>query len=203
MAPPPSGPDGESPHPGDSTLDLLLAEPFRILRPAVQTLPFVFASGHSGRHYPDRLIAESRLDPLTLRRSEDAFVDELFAGVAALGAPLIAASFPRAYCDVNRAASELDAAMFHPRPALPIDAPTPRVAAGLGVIPRIVRDGAEIYAIPTSMANILAFFDEAMIADGWQKPDPDTNSSRLFTKGSKKLVVIANVDGGTFSLSGQ
>ena len=28
---------------------------------------------------------------------------------------------------------------------MPVDAPSPRVAAGLGVIPRIVRDGAEIY----------------------------------------------------------
>jgi N-formylglutamate amidohydrolase len=129
----------------DSTLALLVAEPFTILRPQVQTLPFVFASGHSGRHYPDRLIAESRLDALTLRRSEDAFVDELFAGVAGLGAPMIAASFPRAYCDVNRAASELDAAMFDRALDIPVDAPTPRVVAGLGVIPRIVRDGAEIY----------------------------------------------------------
>jgi N-formylglutamate amidohydrolase len=150
MASPPPGPDGDSPEFGasasDSTLALLLAQPFEISRPQVQTLPFVFASGHSGRHYPDRLIAESRLDPLTLRRSEDAFVDELFAGVAGLGAPLIAASFPRAYCDVNRAASEIDAAMFDAALEIPVDAPTPRVTAGLGVIPRIVRDGAEIYA---------------------------------------------------------
>ena len=64
-------------------------------------------------------------------------------------------------------------------------------------------DAAEIYSIPASVTDILAFFDQAMIAEGWQKPDPDTNSSRFFTKGSKKLVVIANVDGGTFSLSGQ
>ena len=73
-------------------------------------------------------------------------MDELFAGVAALGAPLIAASFPRAYCDVNRAASEIDTAMFDAGLEIPVDAPTPRVSAGLGVIPRIVRDGAEIYA---------------------------------------------------------
>ena len=148
MARPPSGPDGDLHYAGlgDSTLELLIAEPFQISRPPVQTLPFVFASGHSGRHYPDRLIAESRLDAVTLRRSEDAFVDELFAGVAGLGAPMIAANFPRAYCDVNRAASELDAAMFDAALDMPVDAPTPRVAAGLGVIPRIVRDGAEIYA---------------------------------------------------------
>jgi N-formylglutamate deformylase len=148
MAPSSSGPSGGLPpaEAVDPTLALLLERPFEITRPPVQTLPFVFASGHSGRNYPDRLVAESRLDPLTLRRSEDAFVDELFDGVVALGAPLIAARFPRAYCDVNRAAGELDAAMFEGAPDLPIETPSPRVAAGLGVIPRIVRDGAEIYA---------------------------------------------------------
>ncbi len=148
MARPPSGPDG-TPHSGDlgdSTMTALIAQPFRILRPQIQTLPFVFASGHSGRHYPDNLIAQSRLDALTLRRSEDAFVDELFAGAAGLGAPLIAATFPRAYCDVNRAIGELDAGMFDGPLAMTVDAPGPRVVAGLGVIPRIVRDGAEIYA---------------------------------------------------------
>jgi len=147
MARPPSGPNGTPLHEGaaDSTLAALMAEPFRILRPPVQTLPFVFASGHSGRLYPESLIAQSRLDALTLRRSEDAFVDELFAGAADLGAPMIAASFPRAYCDVNRAISELDAGMFDAALDIAVDTPSPRVAAGLGVIPRIVRDGAEIY----------------------------------------------------------
>ena len=143
MARQPSGPSHAA---DDPALAALIAEPFRISRPAIQTLPFVFASGHSGSSYPQSLIAESRLDSVTLRRSEDAFVDELFAGVALLGAPLIAASFPRAYCDVNRAMSELDAGMFDDALHMAVDAPSPRVAAGLGVIPRIVRDGAEIYA---------------------------------------------------------
>jgi N-formylglutamate deformylase len=146
MARPPPGHNGNSHNAGDPALAALIAEPFKILRPQHQTLPFVFSSGHSGRCYPQSLIAESRLDPLTLRRSEDAFVDELFAGAAALGAPLIAASFPRAYCDVNRAMGELDAAMFDDKLGVAVDAPTPRVMAGLGVIPRIVRDGAEIYS---------------------------------------------------------
>src|SRR5579872_263516 len=154
MARPSSGPDG-SPHsetsgeeraPKDPILTALLAQPFRLIRPQVQTVPFVFASGHSGRCYPQSLIAQSRLDPLTLRRSEDAFVDELFSPVASLGAPLIAAEFPRAYCDVNRASGELDSGMFDSALDIAIDTPSPRVAAGLGVIPRIVRDGAEIYA---------------------------------------------------------
>ena len=119
--------------------------PFRLDRPARQGVPFVFASPHSGRAYPDTLLARTRLDATTLRRSEDAFVDELFAGVAALGAPLLAAQFPRALLDENRGMAEIDRAMFDGALRVKVDAPSPRVAAGLGVIPRIVRDGAEIY----------------------------------------------------------
>jgi N-formylglutamate deformylase len=119
--------------------------PFRLTRPARQTVPFLFASPHSGRHYPASLLEASRLDATTLRRSEDAFVDELFAGVLDLGAPLLAAHFPRAYLDVNRSMAELDVGMFDAPLGVPVDQPSPRVTAGLGVIPRIVRDGAEIY----------------------------------------------------------
>jgi N-formylglutamate amidohydrolase len=119
--------------------------PFRLDRPVRQTVPFLFASPHSGRSYPASLLERTRLDATTLRRSEDAFVDELFAGAVGLGAPLLAAHFPRAFLDVNRGIAELDAGMFDGALAVPVDAPSPRVAAGLGVIPRIVRDGAEIY----------------------------------------------------------
>jgi N-formylglutamate amidohydrolase len=119
--------------------------PFRLDCPVRQTVPFLFASPHSGRSYPASLLERTRLDATTLRRSEDAFVDELFAGAVGLGAPLLAAHFPRAFLDVNRGIAELDAGMFDGALAVPVDAPSPRVAAGLGVIPRIVRDGAEIY----------------------------------------------------------
>ncbi len=119
--------------------------PFRLDRPPRQSVPFLFASPHSGRCYPPSLLERTRLDATTLRRSEDAFVDELFAGVVALGAPLLAAHFPRAFLDVNRGMAELDAGMFAGTLGVPVDPPGPRVAAGLGVIPRIVRDGAEIY----------------------------------------------------------
>jgi N-formylglutamate deformylase len=122
-----------------------MEQPFRVERPPRQTCPFVFASPHSGRLYPPGFVAASRLAPLVLRRSEDAFVDELFAGAVSLGAPLIAAEFPRAFVDVNRAANELDSQMFDEALPLNVDARSARVAAGLGVIPRVVRDGIEIY----------------------------------------------------------
>ena len=129
----------------DPVLAELYAEPLRIRRPLRQTAPFIFASPHSGRLYPPSFIATSRLGPLCLRRSEDAYVDELFDAVPAFGCPLLVAQFPRAYVDVNRAASELDDQMFDAALRVDVDAPSARVHAGLGVIPRVVRDGAEIY----------------------------------------------------------
>ncbi len=135
----PQGPDD------DPEVAALAAAPFRVHAPARQTAPFVFASPHSGRRYPASFLAHSRLTATGLRRSEDAFVDELFESAAAVGAPLLAAEFPRAYLDANRAPGELDPAMFDGPLALPLEPTGPRVAAGLGVIPRIVRDGAEIY----------------------------------------------------------
>jgi N-formylglutamate deformylase len=131
---------------GDAVLDQLRAEPVLLAKPERQTSPFIFASPHSGRLYPPSFARQSRLDPVTLRKSEDAFVDELFADMPSLGAPLLAARFPRAFVDVNRAPGEIDPAMFDaPLHSATMGPRTPRVAAGLGVIPRIVRDGVEIY----------------------------------------------------------
>ncbi len=120
--------------------------PYDIIRPARQTVPFVFASPHSGRDYPADFVRAARLDPTTLRSSEDAFVDDLFAGVPGLGAVLLLARFPRAFVDVNREPLELDPDMFED--ALPSQANTrsARVSAGLGTIARIVANGEEIYA---------------------------------------------------------
>ena len=69
------------------------AEPvdvFEMRRPLHCKVPLVLASPHSGADYPDEFLAASRLDPLTLRRSEDSFVDEIFAAAPDLGAPLVA-----------------------------------------------------------------------------------------------------------------
>src|SRR3954470_4267995 len=119
---------------------------FNLQRPRRQTVPLVLASPHSGAEYPDEFLAASRLDPLALRRSEDSFVDEIFAASPELGAPLVAARFPRAYLDVNREPWELDPTMFSD--ALPnyINIRSPRVRMGLGTIARVVASGEEIYA---------------------------------------------------------
>lgn len=129
----------------DAVLAAIEAHPYRVARPVRWTAPFVFASPHSGRQYPPSFVAASRLSANFLRRSEDAYVDHLFESVTELGAPLLAAQFPRAYVDVNRAPGELDPHMYDAVLGVPVDAPSPRVAAGLGVIPRVVREGVDIY----------------------------------------------------------
>ena len=122
-----------------------LTPPYTLLKPSEQVTPVVFCSPHSGRIYPKAFLEASRLDPLTLRKSEDCFVDELFEPVVGLGAPLIAARFPRAYLDVNREPYELDPELFQGRLPAFANTQSARVVGGLGTIARIVADTEEIY----------------------------------------------------------
>ncbi len=123
-----------------------LDPPLLIIEPHGPISALVLSSPHSGRIYPASFTAAAKLSPQALRRSEDAFVDDLFAGCAEIGAPMLKALFPRAYIDVNREPYELDPRMFEGR--LPAFANTHsiRVAGGLGTIARLVGEAQEIYA---------------------------------------------------------
>jgi N-formylglutamate amidohydrolase len=122
-----------------------LDPPFVVHEPETVSAPVVFASPHSGRLYPPHFVSAARLDATTLRRSEDAFIDELFAHAPRLGMPLIEAMFPRAYLDANREPWELDPAMFADDLPDYVNCSSPRASAGLGTIARIVAAGSEIY----------------------------------------------------------
>nr|WP_107991041.1 N-formylglutamate amidohydrolase [Breoghania corrubedonensis] len=119
-------------------------------------MPFVFNSPHSGRTYPRGFLESSRLDTLQIRRSEDAFVDELFASVVAQGMPLIRALFPRAYLDVNREPYELDPKMFRGRLPPFANIRSVRVAGGLGTIARVVGERQDIYSGPLDVSEGLS-----------------------------------------------
>ena len=118
---------------------------FETVRPRRLVAPIVFNSPHSGRVYPPRFLAMTRLDHLSIRQSEDAFVDELFARAPHLGAPLLRAHFPRAYLDVNREPWELDPTMFVEPLSDRFNTNSPRVAAGLGTLARVVAENKPIY----------------------------------------------------------
>ena len=109
--------------------------------PRERTSCAVFGSPHSGSDYPPAFLAASLLTPLQLRSSEDAYVDELIASAPEHGAPLIAARVPRACVDLNRSADDLDPALISGATRRFLN---PRIAAGLGVIPRVVGEGRQI-----------------------------------------------------------
>ena len=126
---------------------------FDLNAPEKVVAPVLFNSPHSGRDYPKEFLAASRLDPTTLRRSEDCYVEELFAGVVPMGLPLFQAHFPRAFLDVNREPFELDPAMFDGPLPETANISSQRVTAGLGTIPRIVAEATEIYGERLSFAE--------------------------------------------------
>ena len=110
----------------------------------------IFSSPHSGSDYPADFLSRIELDPHEIRSSEDAFVDDLFMPAVESGAPLLAATFPRAYVDLNRAHDEMDPAIIHGAVKRGMN---PRIAAGLGVIPRVVSEGRPIMRGKISLAD--------------------------------------------------
>ncbi len=134
--------------------------PFSVLRPAQQRVPYVFNSPHSGSHYPATFRSASRLPAQNLRRSEDVAVDALFSTVVEIGAPMLIAHFPRAWLDVNREPLELDPKLI--ADPLPAHANTrsPRVAGGLGTVPRLVAERTPIYDGKIPLAEVMGRIDE-------------------------------------------
>lgn len=125
--------------------------------------PLILASPHAGRDYRPDFLKASRLDARQLRRTEDAFVDLLFQEAPALGVSLLCANFPRAWVDVNREQWELDPAMFDaPLPPCAVKN-SPRVAVGLGVIPKVAGQGALIYPGKLTLAEA-----EERLSQGWR-----------------------------------
>ena len=117
-----------------------------VIWPARWSAPLVISSPHSGSIYPEQFLRMTRLEPLALRRSEDAYMDALLLPTLNdLGAPMLRALFPRAYLDVNREPYELDPRMFDSALPSHVNTRSIRVAGGLGTIARVVADGQDIY----------------------------------------------------------
>ena len=121
---------------------------YHLFQPVQRTSCVVFASPHSGRDYPDSFVRRSVLDRQSIRSSEDAFVDQLFEAAPEFGAPLLCAGAPRAYIDLNRSPEEPDPALIE---GARRSGHNPRVASGLGVVPRVVANGRAIYRGKLSM----------------------------------------------------
>lgn len=134
--------------------------PYQLNMPENRTTSVVFASPHSGRNYSWAFMRKSILDEMAIRSSEDAFVDLLFGDVPSFGAPLLLATAPRAYVDLNRNKDELDPALID---GVRQVSHNPRIASGLGVVPRVVSNGRAIYRGKISRHDV-----EARLKSHWQ-----------------------------------
>ena len=129
--------------------------PFEVYGPAIQRVPFVLNSPHSGRIYTDAFMKNVQLSDFAIRKSEDFLVDELFSSGVAIGLPMLVANFPRAFLDVNREPYELDPKMFDGQLPEYTNTQSVRVSTGLGTIAKIVADREEIYHTQISVSEAL------------------------------------------------
>lgn len=104
--------------------------------------PVVFDSPHSGADYPADFDFIAPID--VLRKSEDAFVDELYAAVPECGANLQAALFPRSYIDPNRSLMDIDPELLDEHWPEPL-APSEKTRLGHGLIWRMCPPNYALY----------------------------------------------------------
>ena len=163
-------------------------------RPAFETIapkraiaPLVFNSAHSGSDYPKRFLQMSKLDKVSIRLSEDAYVNDLFSRAPHLGAPLLHAHFPRAYLDVNREPYELDQTMFAEKLPSNYNVNSPRVKSGIGTLAKIVAQNKNIYS------KKLTLEDAHMRIEGIYRPYHLT-LQKLLTKTLEKFGIALLID---------
>ncbi|MEM6914278.1 MAG: N-formylglutamate amidohydrolase [Pseudomonadota bacterium] len=122
-----------------------------IVRPTLWQTPLIFTCPHAGRDYPRKLLQQALLPLETLRRSEDAYVDQLIPRGASESVPVVTARFPRVFVDLNRSPRELDPLLFQGPLDDAAESRSNRVIAGFGVIPKLAADGRQIY--PTRLPS--------------------------------------------------
>ena len=119
-------------------------------------LPAIYDSPHSGRNYPPDFIPLVPVEQL--RGYEDRLVDHLIGEAPDYGILLLAANFPRAYIDPNRAIDDLDPQVVGDDWSDPLK-PTPYSELGLGLVFRTGLDNKPIYERPLGRAAVMKRID--------------------------------------------
>ena len=120
----------------------MASAPFTIHEPTAAAAAIVVDSPHSGMEWPEDFAPAAPREAILT--TWDAFVDELWSGAPAAGATLVAATFPRAYIDVNRSEDDIDPDLLSgPWPGRL--APSGYSARGMGLIRRLALPGVPMY----------------------------------------------------------
>ncbi len=126
--------------------------PLEIRGPAAAAIPLVLDSPHSGFDFPDDF--DAAVSEAELREGEDCFVDELYAGGPEMGAPLLAALWPRTYLDPNRHAGDIDLDLIEG--SWPGEyRPSGKARVGKALIWRTLEDGRPIYSGKLSIDRVV------------------------------------------------
>jgi len=114
-------------------------------------LPLVFDAPHSGQVFPPDF--DTIAPTAAIHACGDAYVDELWSIVTQHGATLVAALFPRAYIDPNRAVHDLDPELL--ASLWPHDArPEAYSERGVGLLHRFAAPNVPLYDRRLSVAEV-------------------------------------------------
>ena len=102
------------------------------IRPPRGDLPVILSVPHSGRDYPDWLVAMAAGGKAALSNLEDPYVDRLVWRAVQRGVGAVIARAPRAAIDCNRAEDEVDPAVVDGARRGRV---TARARGGLGIVP--------------------------------------------------------------------
>lgn len=114
-------------------------------------LPVLLSIPHSGRDYPDWLVAQALGGKAALEALEDPIVDRLAWRATARGLGTIIARAPRAAIDCNRSLDDLDPLVIADCPA-----PTPgsRARHGLGLVPGRTQRHGHLWRAPLDRGEL-------------------------------------------------
>ena len=118
----------------------------------------VLSIPHSGRDYPDWLIAQSRSGLASLEPLEDPWVDRLAWRAIRLGVAAVVARAPRAAIDCNRAEDEIDPAIIEGCWSGPL---SPRARGGLGIVPARTQQHGHLWRRAISRGQLAERLDQA------------------------------------------
>lgn len=117
-------------------------------------LPVLVSVPHAGRDYPKAVFDNLRLPPDMLVRLEDRYADLLARGGIDNGVPTIIAHRARAWIDLNRDETDIDADMVDGLDRQNLPAPGAKQRGGLGLIPRRLSGAGDIWRRRFAIAEI-------------------------------------------------
>ncbi len=120
--------------------------------PKTWAVPLVISAPHAGVEVPRGFDMPRGTAGQAVAAMSDTHIDQLAAPAAgALGFPLLSSHYLRAFIDLNRSVEELDPLLIDDLPgSYQRVEPGSRVAAGLGLIPRLSNGHMAIYSKPLS-----------------------------------------------------